>query len=181
MDYETSETSLRAIKRTQKIIWLALTMEPFVYVILTFVVSQGAISCAEQTAGSYLKWIFYLLACLLAVASLLISRFLLSDRQIKARLEARQLEIDGLPGAKDSSGQESQLLSLSRYYLTPMLLSWGLNSCAPIGGLILLFTSGDCRTILVLSGLAVVLNLLAFPQLDAFIERVRNLVVEEGI
>jgi hypothetical protein len=181
MDYETSEASLRAAKRTQKIIWLALTMEPFVYVVLTFMVSQGAVSCAEQTAGPYLKWVFYLLACLLAVASLFISRFLLSDRQIKARLEAGQFEMGDLTASEGLSGQESQLLSVSRYYLTPMLLSWGLNSCVPIGGLILLFTSGDCRTILVLSVLAVVLNLLAYPQLDAFIERARNLIVEEGI
>jgi len=180
MDYEISEASLQAAKRTQLLIWLALTMEPFIYVTLSFIVSQGAISCAEQTAGLYSKWGFYLLACLLAVASLLVSRFLLSDRRIIARLEAGQLEVNGLSASEDLSGQESQLLSVSRYYSTSMLLSWGLNGCVPIGGLILLFTSGDCRTILVLSALAVVLNLLSYPQLDAFIERVRNLIVEEG-
>lgn len=174
MDYET-EASLQAAKRTQLLIWLALTMEPFVYVALSFVVSQRAISYAEQTAAPYWKWVFYLLACLLAVASLLVSRFLLSDRQIKARLEAGQLEIGGLSASEDLSEQASQLLSVSRYYLNSMLLSWGLNSCVPIGGLILLFTSGDCRTILILSALAVVLNLLAYPQLDAFLDRVRDL------
>jgi hypothetical protein len=62
-----------------------------------------------------------------------------------------------------------------------MLMSWGLNSSVPIGGLMLLFASGDSRTILVLSALAVVLNLLAYPQLDAFIERAKNLMVEEWI
>jgi hypothetical protein len=177
MDYETFEVSLRAAKRSLLLIWLALTMEPFVYVGLSFIVSQGAISCAEQTAEPYAKWGFYLLACLLAVASLLASRFLLSDRQIKARLEAGQLEMDSSSGSEDWN---AQLLSLSRHYTTSMLLSWGLNSFVPIGGLILLFTGGDCRTILVLSALAVVLNLLSYPQLDAFIERARNLIVEEG-
>ena len=180
MEGETFESLLRGTKRTQLLIWLAFTTEPFVYVILTFVVSQGAISCAEQAAGPYLKWGFYLLACLLAVASLLVSRFLLSDRQIKARLETGQLGRDSSSAAKGLSAQESQLLSVSSYYLTPMLLSWGLNSFVPIGGLILLFTNGDCRTILILSALAVVLNLLSYPQLDAFIERARNLIVEEG-
>jgi hypothetical protein len=43
-----------------------------------------------------------------------------------------------------------------------------------------LFTNGDCNTILILSALAVMLNLLAYPQLDAFVERARNLQLEEG-
>jgi uncharacterized membrane protein len=180
MEGGTFESLLRGTKRTQLLIWLAFTTEPFVYVVLSFIVSQGAISCAEQTAGPYLKWGFYLLACLFAVASLLIGRFLLSDRQIKARLEAGQLEMDGSSASRDLSAQEVQLLSVSHYYSTPMLVSWGLNSGVPIGGLILLFTSDDCRTILVLSALAVVLNLLAYPQLDAFVERARSLV-EEGM
>lgn len=180
MNDETLEISLQTIKRTQVLIWLALTLEPFIYVGLSFIVSQGAISCAEQTAGSFSKWGFYLLACLLAGASLLVNRFLLSDRWIMARLEAGQLQMDGTSGSEGVGLRESQLLSLSRYYTTAMLLSWGLNGCVPIGGLILLFTGGDCRTILVLSALAVVLNLLSYPQLDAFIERVRNLIVEEG-
>lgn len=179
MGDETFESLLRGIKRTQTIIWLALTTEPVVYVVLSFLVSQGAVACTGQTGWSYLKWDFYFLACLLVVASLLISRFLLSDRQIKARLQTGQL--DDSSGSKDLSEQESQLLSAAHYYSTPMLLNWGLNSCIPIGGLLLLFTSGDGRTILVLSALAVVLNLLAYPQLDAFIERVRNLQLEEGI
>lgn len=176
MDHEILDASLRAVKRTQVLIWLALTMEPFVYVGLSFLMSQGAISCTEQTAGPYSKWGSYLLACLLAVASLLVSRFFLSDRMIRARLESGQLEVDGSSASEGLSGQESQLLSVSRYYLNSMLLSWGLNSFVPVGGLILLFTGGDCRTILVLSTLAVVLNLLSYPQLDAFIERVRGLV-----
>jgi hypothetical protein len=149
-------------------------------VVLSFIVNQGTIACAGQTAWHYLKWDFYFLACLLVVASLLISRFLLSDRQIKARLALEQIEADESP-LRDSSPSEAQLVSLSRYYLTSLLMSWGLNSCVPIGGLILLFINGDGRTVLVLSALAVVLNLLAYPQLDAFVERVRNLQLEEGI
>jgi hypothetical protein len=167
------ESLLRGTKRTHMIIWLAITTEPFVYVVLSFLVSQGAVECTGQTAEPYWKWGAYFVACLFAVASLLISRFLLSDRQIKARLQIGQLVGSGL-------SEESQLLSVAQYYLTPMLLSWGLNGCVPIGGLILLFTNGDCSTILVLSALAVVLNLLAYPQLDAFVERVRNLQLEEG-
>jgi hypothetical protein len=174
MDHEMSDASLRAAKRTQWLIWLALTTEPVVYVGLSFFMSQGAISCTEQTAGLS-KWGSYLLACLLAVASLLVNRFLFSDRQITARLESGQIDIDGSSVSEGSSGQESQLLSVSRYYTTAMLLSWGLNGSVPVGGLILLFTGGDCRTILVLSALAVVLNFLMYPQLDTFIERVRDL------
>ncbi|MBN1976095.1 MAG: hypothetical protein JW918_01735 [Anaerolineae bacterium] len=176
MGDETFESFLKGTKRTQMIIWLAITTEPFVYVVLSFLVSQGAVECTGQTAGPYLKWGAYLFACLFAVASLLISRFLLSDRQIKARLQIGQLDSpEGL------SERDSRLLSVAYYYLTPMLLSWGLNSFVPIGGLILLFATGDCNTILVLSALAVVLNLLAYPQLDAFVERVRSLQLEEEI
>ncbi|MFL7794813.1 MAG: hypothetical protein AB8I69_21910 [Anaerolineae bacterium] len=179
MGDETFESLLKGTKRTQMMIWLAITTEPFVYVVLSFLVSQGMVECTGQATEPYLKWVAYLFACLFAVASLIISRFLLSDRQIKARLQAGQP--DGSVGSKGLSGYESQLLGASSYYLTPMLISWGLNSFVPMGGLILLLTNGDCSTILVLSALAVVLNLLAYPQLDVFVERVRSLQLEEGI
>jgi hypothetical protein len=176
MGGEAFESLLKGTKRTQMIIWFALTTEPFVYVLVSFLVSQGAVGCTGQAPEPYLKWGFYFVACLFAVASLLISRFLLSDRLVKARLQ-----LGGSSVSEDLSEQELRLLSVAHYYLTPMLLSWGLNGCVPIGGLILLFTNGDCNTILILSALAVVLNLLAYPQLDAFVERARNLQLEEGI
>ncbi len=176
MGDETSGAPLQASKRTLMIVWFAFLAEPLIYALLPWVVSAEQVGGFERGMEFYWKWGSYLLAVVLAVASLLLSRFLLSDRQIEARLQAGQLESDGLSASKDLSAQESQLLSVSRYYLNSMLLSWGLNSFVPVGGLILLFTGGDCRTILVLSALAVVLNLLAYPQLDAFVERVRNLV-----
>jgi hypothetical protein len=178
VDHETSEKSLQATRRPLMIVWFAFIVEPLVYSLLPWIVSADQLGGSAQSVACYWKWGAYLLAVGLAFASLALDRFMLSDRQIKARLAIEQIEAGGSP-LGNSGLSEAQLASLSRYYLTSMLMSWGLNSSVPVGGLMLLFASGDSRTILVLSALAIVLNLLAYPQLDAFIERVRNLMVEE--
>jgi hypothetical protein len=173
MDEETLQTSLRASKRTLMIMWFVLLTEPLLYALLPWIISAGQLGECTSGVESTWRWGAYLLAVALALASLALDRFLLSDRQIKARLAIEQ------GGVGDGSLSEAQLASLARHYQTARLMGWGLNGCVPIGGLILLFTNGDCRTILVLAALSVVLNLLSYPQLDAFIERVRNLMVEE--
>jgi hypothetical protein len=152
----TDENLLQSARRTQTIIWLAFVSEPLVYVALALVVSFERAEGVEQVAEPYLRWVFYLLAAVLAVASPLVRRFLLSERQLEA-----------LRG-----GGTSVLADASSRYLTASLVSWSLNSFIPVGGLILLFISGDGMTILVLAAAAMVLNLLAYPQLDAFVERV---------
>ncbi len=179
MNGKSVEASLQATRRTLMIMWFGFLAEPLIYALLPWIVSAEQVGGTERGAGAYWKWGAYFLAVALTFASLVLHRFLLSDRQIKARLAIEQVEADGAPLGSLSSS-EAQLVSLSRYYLTSMLLSWGPNSCVPVGGLILLFMNGDSRTVLVLSALAVVLNLLAYPQLDAFIERVRNLSYDAG-
>jgi hypothetical protein len=180
MGSEALEASLQASKRNLMVTWFAFLAEPLVYALLPWIVGTGRMGGSAQGVEPNWKWGAYLLAVGLVLASLALDRFLLSDRQIKARLALERTETDG-PPLGDSSLTGAQLASLSQHYRTCMLMSWGLNSSVPIGGLMLLFASGDSRTILVLSALAVVLNLLAYPQLDAFIERAKNLMVEEWI
>jgi MFS family permease len=171
MDGEAPEASLRASKRTLTILWLAFLVEPLVYALLPWIVSAAQVELPEQALSSSWRWGAFLLAVVLALASLVLHRFMLADRQIKTRLA-----FEG-----ESNLSETQVLGLASYYRTAMLMIWALNSSVPIGGLVLLFTSGDSRTLLVLSALAVVLNLLAYPQLGAFVERAGDSMIEEGV
>jgi hypothetical protein len=159
MDYETTEASLQATRRTLMMMWVGSLVEPLIYAALPWLASTEQVGGPECCAGSTWKWGAYLLAVILAAASVFLRRYLLSDR----RLEAFR------------GGDGAALVEASRRYLTTSLLSWGVNGCIPVGGVILLFTAGDTRTILVLAATAVVLNLLDYPQLDRFIERVENL------
>jgi hypothetical protein len=174
MDKETLEVSLRAGKRTLLIVWFACLAEPSIYALLPWVLSAGQVGVPDQSGASSWRWGAFLLAVFLVLVSLALQRFMLSDRQIKARLAVKRGGADASP-LGSSSLSEAQLLGLVSHYRTSMLVVWALNGCLPIGGLMHLFTSGDSRTILVLSALAVVLNLLAYPQLSAFVERVRDL------
>jgi hypothetical protein len=179
MDDEKLEASLQADRRSLMITWFAFLAEPLIYALLPWILSAEQMGGVERGVAPYWKWGAFLLAVVLALASLALHRFLLSDRQIEVRLALERVGATASPPGVKSSLSEAQLVNLSRHYQTSMLICWGLNSSIPIGGLILLFTNGDDQTILVLSVLAVVLNLLAYPQLDAFVDRVRNLMVEE--
>jgi uncharacterized membrane protein YhaH (DUF805 family) len=170
----SDENLLQSARRTQMIIWLAFTTEPCVYVIVALVLSLERTEPAGQEVSPYLLWGFYLLAVILALASLLVRRFLLSDRQLKARFEAGRLESDESPPLEGLSAREARLLSLAQWYLVAMLVGWGLNSCIPVGGLVLLLQGSSGATLSVLSAAAVALNLLAYPRLDAVIERARS-------
>jgi MFS family permease len=177
MDEERLEALLQANKRTLAVVWLALLAEPLVYALLPWIVSAAQIEIPEQNLSSSWRWGAFLLAVVLALASLALHRYMLSNRQIKVRLAIARVE--AREPSLGSSLSKAQLLSLTAYYRTVMLMVWALNGSVPIGGLVLLFTSGDTRTIFVLSVLAVVLNLLSHPQLDAFIERAENFMDEE--
>jgi hypothetical protein len=179
MDEEILEASLRAGKRTLLIVWFACLAEPSFYAFLPWILRAGQVGVPVQSGASSWRWGAFLLAVVLVLASLVLQRFMLSDRQIKARLAMGRGGADASP-LGSSSLSEAQLLGLASHYRTSMLMVWALNGCVPIGGLMHLFTSGSDRTILVLSALAVVLNLLAYPQLDAFIEHVRDLRMSQG-
>ncbi|MBN1812269.1 MAG: hypothetical protein JXA14_10570 [Anaerolineae bacterium] len=159
MNGEAVEASLQATRRTLMIMWFGFLAEPLIYALLPWIVSAEQVGGSERGLEPYWKWGSYLLAVVLAAASALLRRFLLSDHQLEA-----------LRG-----GDASALIEASRRYLNASLLGWSLNSCIPISGVVLLFTGGDGMTILVLVAAAMVLNLLVYPQLDGFIERVRDL------
>ena len=159
MNDETVEISLQATRRTLMMMWVGSLVEPLIYAALPWIVGAEQVGGFERGVDPTWKWGAYLLAVILAAASVFLRRFFLSDRQLEVF----------------RGGDASALVEASRRYLTTSLLSWGVNSCIPVGGLVLLFTTGDTNTVLVLSATAVVLNLLDYPQLDRFIERVENL------
>jgi hypothetical protein len=153
MDDQFPEDLLQGHKRNLTLFWLVFVFEPLFYLILPWVVNDLEVEGMMPDVALYAKWGFYFLAVILAVASILVHRVLLSDR----RLQAMRVE------------------EALRSYLSTELATWSLNGAIPLGGVFMFFLSGDVQLLVILSILGMVLNLLARPRLDVFVERVREL------
>ena len=166
---------LRAIRRTQKIMWFAFLAEPSAYVGLSLVWGATQNGRVVQRIAPWPAWVWYLPAVLLAAASVFVRRLLLSARFVESRLESGKLGSHVLPVLGRLTPRSEWLSRLSRVYLTHMIIAWSLNGFVPIGGLMLLFTKGDGVSVLALSLAALVLNALAYPRFDRFVERMGGL------
>jgi hypothetical protein len=175
-------TSLWSIKRTQVILWLAFTAEPLASVALLLVWRSTQSDRLVKDTVSCPGWVAYLFAVLLAAASVFVRRLFLSERLVKARLESEESEPDVLPMPGNLGARDERVWSLSRHYLTPTLMAWSLNGFITVGGLMCLFTEGDEVPVIILSFAALVLNALAYPRFDRFVERIEGLGQDwEGI
>jgi hypothetical protein len=167
--------SSRSIKRTQVILWLAFMADPLASVALLLVWRSTQGDRMVEGAASCPGWAAYLFAVLLAAASVFVRRLLLSERLVMTRLESGKSESDVLPMPGNLGARDEWLWRLSHWYLTPMLIAWGLNSLVTVGGLICLFTEGDEMPVIILSLAALVLNALAYPRFERFVERIEGL------
>ena len=166
---------LRSIKRTQMIMWLAFIAEPFA-TLAVFLVWRGMQGdSVVKDRVSWPGWFSYLFAVLLAVASVFVRHLLLSERLVVARLDSGKPGSDALAMLGSLDARSEWLWRLSRCYLSPMLIAWGLNSSITVGGLMRLFTAGDEVSVIALSLAALALNALAYPRFDRFVERMGDL------
>jgi hypothetical protein len=165
---------LRSIKRTQMIMWLAFAAEPFATLALLLVWRYTQGDRVVKDAVSWPEWFSYLFAILLAAASVVVRRLFLSERRVRARCEGGKVGSEALAVLGSSDARGERLWRLSRCYLRPMLIAWGLNSSITVGGLMRLFTAGDEASVVVLSLVALVLNALAYPRFDRFVERMQD-------
>jgi F0F1-type ATP synthase membrane subunit c/vacuolar-type H+-ATPase subunit K len=177
---------LRPARFTQGILWVALTMSIVIYVgVAWMVASQRAES---RPLDPTLELGVTLVAFLLAGASVVMPRWLLSDDRIREFLGKEWSPAEFLGNRRPIAGMdavvaklrllpehERKLAGVPALFFTPFILRMVLNEAVAILGLVLAFLSGRFEPVLPFAITAIVLNLLAFPRLDPLIERVEML------
>jgi hypothetical protein len=179
---ETFTELLQAIESRQKLIWLGLTASSTVYVPLAFV---DVTMTAGRELVQNLGWAFYALAGVLAVASVVIRKYFLSARWLKAQwhqqvsprqlatadTETGQMDGDKLAKLERLNETEIKLLGLAQANLVPLLLSLGLNDLIAVTGLVFVLCGASKVALIPFVGTAIILNIGMYPRLDAIIER----------
>jgi hypothetical protein len=179
---ETFSELLQALESRQKLIWLGMTLGSTIYVPLAFV---DATMTAGRELVHNLGWAFYALAGMFAVASVVIRKYCLSARWLKAQwhrqvstrqlatadAETGQMDGDKLANLGSLNETEIKLLGLAQANLVPLLLSLGLNDLIAVTGLVFVLCGASKVSLIPFVGTAILLNIGMYPRLDAIIER----------
>jgi hypothetical protein len=179
---ETFTELLQAIESRQKLIWLGMTLGSTIYVPVAFV---DATMAAGRELVQNLGWAFYALAGVFAVASVMIRKYSLSARWLKAQwhqqvsprplatadTETGQMGGDQLAELGSPDETEIKLLDLAQANLVPLLLSLGLNDLIALTGLMFVLCGASKVSLIPFVGTAIILNIGMYPRLDAIIER----------
>jgi hypothetical protein len=179
---ETFSELLQAIESRQKLIWLGLTLSSTVYVPLAFI---DVTMTAGRELVQNLGWVFYALAGVFAVASVMIRKYSLSawwlktqwHRQVSPRpLATADTEIGQTGGDKlaelgSLNETEIKLLGLAQANLVPLLLSLGLNDLIAVTGLVFVLCGASKISLIPFFGTAILLNIGMYPHLNAIVER----------
>jgi hypothetical protein len=158
-----------------------MTLGSTVYVPLAFI--DVTMTAGRELVQS-LGWVFYALAGVLAIASVM-SRKCFSAWWLKAqwhkpvsprRLASADAETGQIGGDKPAklgslNETEIRLLSLAQANLVPLLLSLGLNDLIAVIGLVFVFCGASKVALIPFVGTAIILSIGMYPRLDAIIER----------
>jgi hypothetical protein len=171
------------------LLWLIFTLSIAVYVgVAYFTVPPGvavlrAGAAADRPPGS----VYPIAAALGALAGFLLRRFLLSKQRIQAQLSAplnttlyctnpqtKQVDEQKRSIIEGLTDIEKKLLSVSGRYFIPSVLSLVLNETVGILGLVAAMGSGNPAAILPYAAVGLLLNLLIFPRVQAFVQAVEK-------
>jgi hypothetical protein len=180
------EQLIKPATRVQQMLWATLTASLLVYVAVAYVAARPE-EAREIPANMTLA--LALIACAIAALASRIPAVLLSDDKLRALLTPepspeelaknpqtgkvhpeRQREIEALPV------HEQRLLRLPAAAFVPFIARLVLNESIGIFGLVLSFLSHRFEPVLPFALAAIVLNLLARPNLRALLQRGAHLV-----
>ena len=178
---------LRSSLFINRIVWASITISIGAYVVVAWTSAQqpGTSSAVSET----LQLSMFLAAIAIGFLSLLIPRYLPSDKHIRSFfLEdvapedlARNPQLDVVDPDRLRMIQaldpiERKLVRLPSLYFTPFILRLVLNEAIVIFGLVLSFISHTFPPILPFAVAALTLNIIAFPKIDRFAERASRFV-----
>jgi len=161
MAMESRVSSVAKNHRALKIVWLALLFAMFAYTAVVFVFR----SSEPPDLGKEARIAFLAGGAVLAIASLLIYRFSLSERSLRKKfLETQDQE------------QEKRIEELSNRLLLPHVVPWGINESVVLLGFVLSFLSKNPMDIIPFSVTATVLQIHMYPRVKELVERTKDSV-----
>jgi hypothetical protein len=169
-------------------IWVVISVSIGLYGVVAWVKAEppGILLAELEPLPSALA----VTALLTAGVSLLVPRFLLSDKKLHACLQpepnARELatnaetgvvDLDSLAKIQALDPSEQKLARIPGLYFTPFILRIVLNDAIAIYGLVLSFMTQTFAPIVPYLAVALLLNLTAMPRLDGLMERASQIVL----
>ena len=184
-----SETFNQLVKPTQfimTILWVALLLSVFVYIVIGFLVTSG-----NEPRALDGVMVVVLAACAVgcAGASFIVPQMMFSPERIRKHMRSNEVDLeavaknpqtqsideDKLAKLESMSEIEQRLVGLPALYFAPFILGLALLESVGIFGLILTFLSQDVTYVIPFSGAAIVLMILRRPRLEAIFERAERL------
>ena len=171
-----------------KLLWIVLCFSTIVCPLIAYFV-PGIISPQTNSLPNSVSKVFYILAGLLAIGSILIRRSLLSGTFIKKEMakdiDAEKiltnnkkipLKREDLDKFNSLSSFEQKLLALTNKAYVPNLITWILNESIAILGIVLAVLTGDASKLIPFAMLGICSNLGMFPNLDKVHKKARELM-----
>jgi len=161
MAMESRVSSVAKNQRALKVVWIALLFAMFAYTAVVFVFR----SSEPPDLGKEARIAFLAGGAVLAIASLLIYRFSLSERSLRKKfLETQDQE------------QKKRIEELSNRLLLPHVVPWGINESVVLLGFVLSSLSKNPMDIIPLSVTATVLQIHMYPRVKELVERTKDSV-----
>lgn len=154
---------LRPTERILSVIWWAFTLTPVLIALIAWFVAAEAPPEPDRTTDSVLRTTLHVSALGLAIASLLARSLLLSDKQLLKRL--------------GSDGDKRGWLELGNWITVAFLVGWCTNELVLLLGVGLVLVTGDIVDLAPFLFVTMMLQVLAFPRVEPFIQRTQALMV----
>lgn len=167
-----------------KIVWGVLLFAIVLYSGLSLTFSYSRIS----DPGAALKYIFYTIAVLLALTSILIYIKVFSEKSYKEKLK-REMSAEDL--AKDIgtnrvdenkkraletlSTNELKLYGLSGSFFVPYVICWALNESIVLIGFVMAYVFNDGYEIVPFALAALLLHVQMYPKLEQIVDKARTM------
>jgi hypothetical protein len=186
---DTLKELLRPLEIVPRIIWAAFTLSMLIYVCIVYYMAWAGqlSSLVNADVAKVLLTVCPVVAAVLVCVSFLVRRLPFSGRLVKARLaspielschftnphtrlinEHKRAKIESL------SHTEQKLLQVSTMCFPPTLLSMVLNEAIVILGLLLAILTGTTTAIVPYAVIGITLNVVMFPSIRAFVEKVQS-------
>jgi len=163
------------------LIWFAMTNSALVLVFVVFFMKTNFNTDSSQV--QLLQYVFPAISFTLAIASISLHKFLLSDKNISKTIneDINSINYTNVPNQKEVekikalSKKEQKKLNLFSLLFLPTIICLALNESISIFGFLLSVMKQDPKVILPFVATTIVLNILVFPRFNSLIERAERL------
>lgn len=167
-----------------KIVWVALLFAIVLYSGLSLTFSYSG----NSDPGEALKYIFYTIAVLLALTSILIYKKVFSEKSFKEKLKremsaeelakdigTNKVDPDKKKALETLSTMELKLYGLSGSFFIPYVICWALNESIVLIGFVMAYVFNDGYEIVPFTLAGLLLHVQMYPKLEQIVNKARTM------